>query len=180
MKKWFFAPTLIVLACFIAGCYGALHNQVSYTVAPEYFTKFKFHQFQVGEMFRNREGAALVGWSASWWMGLILSPLILPVSLWKRDLGNAYGVSLKAFLIVLAVAFLTGLIGLLGATVYLDEANAGQFTRYGNVIEDNVAFARAGIMHNCSYLGGALGLIASWFYLGSLRWREARNQLNME
>ena len=29
----------------IAGLYGALHDQLSFTIAPEYFTRFKYDQF---------------------------------------------------------------------------------------------------------------------------------------
>lgn len=61
MKKAFLTVLLMILACLIAGVYGALHNQISYTVAPEYFTKFKFYQFQIGASLHGREGCALVG-----------------------------------------------------------------------------------------------------------------------
>jgi hypothetical protein len=35
----------MAIACLIAGAYGALHNQISYSVASEYFQQFKFIQF---------------------------------------------------------------------------------------------------------------------------------------
>jgi hypothetical protein len=47
MKKRVTIPILFVLACLFAGIYGALHNQISYSVAPEYFTQFKFIKFQI-------------------------------------------------------------------------------------------------------------------------------------
>jgi len=49
---------------------GALHNQVSYTVRPDYFYAFKFHHLPFRPL-QNRSGASIVGWHASWWMGLI-------------------------------------------------------------------------------------------------------------
>jgi hypothetical protein len=36
---------LAVMGALIAGAYGILHDQISYTISPEYFTKLKFEQF---------------------------------------------------------------------------------------------------------------------------------------
>ena len=55
-----------------AGGYGAVHNHISYTVSPDYFHAFKFHQFGIPPELRGRVGASIVGWHASWWMGLFV------------------------------------------------------------------------------------------------------------
>ena len=34
-----------VTGALIAGAYGILHDQITYTISPEYFTKLKFEQF---------------------------------------------------------------------------------------------------------------------------------------
>ena len=47
MKKLLAFLTFIVLAMVTAGLFGALHDQVSYSVSREYFTRFKFSQFQL-------------------------------------------------------------------------------------------------------------------------------------
>lgn len=36
---------IIILPTIIAGFYGILHDQLTYTISSEYFTKFKFYQF---------------------------------------------------------------------------------------------------------------------------------------
>ena len=57
----------------IAGGYGALHNQISYTVSSEYFTRFKFNQFNLQDnSLNNRIKAAMVGYRASAWMGFYI------------------------------------------------------------------------------------------------------------
>ncbi|TWT86363.1 hypothetical protein Pla100_61120 [Neorhodopirellula pilleata] len=56
-------PCLFVLACLFSGIYGALHNQISFSVSAEYFTKFKFEQFSVSPQFYDRWGGC-VGWLA--------------------------------------------------------------------------------------------------------------------
>ena len=35
---------LAVIGSLIAGIYGVIHDQVTFTLAPEYFTKFKFER----------------------------------------------------------------------------------------------------------------------------------------
>ena len=45
VKKLIVYGLLVVIAVLFAGLYGVVHNQISYTVSPEYFTKFKFRQF---------------------------------------------------------------------------------------------------------------------------------------
>lgn len=79
VEKAVLLPALLGAACLIAGTYGALHNQVSYTVSPDYFHAFKFRQFAVPAAHRDRWGAALAGWAASWWMGVLIGvPIIAP------------------------------------------------------------------------------------------------------
>ena len=56
MVKVALFPALLIVACLTAGVYGALHNQISYTVSPDYFHAFKFHQFGIPEGLRGRLG----------------------------------------------------------------------------------------------------------------------------
>jgi hypothetical protein len=153
-------PGLVLVACLMAGLYGALHNQISYTVSPEYFTRFKFEQFHILMGTPQRLGAAIVGWGAAWWMGVIISAVLLPVSrrCWQEP--DYVARVLRAYWAVTGTALLCGMLALLAGYALLDADNAGEFRPYGNEIQDHVAFARAGLMHNCSYLGGVLGIAA--------------------
>ena len=58
MLKFALFPLLLGAACVIAGLYGALHNQISYTVSPEYFHLHKFKQFEIPVALHGRIGAA--------------------------------------------------------------------------------------------------------------------------
>ena len=55
---------LVVSACVIAGVYGAIHDQISFTVSSEYFTKFKYIQFGLvyGSFFASHELSDYPGW----------------------------------------------------------------------------------------------------------------------
>ena len=41
---------LIGTTLIMAGIYGILHDQLTYTISPEYYTKFKFYHFGLMDM----------------------------------------------------------------------------------------------------------------------------------
>jgi hypothetical protein len=45
MKKFVAFPLILIIAPLVAGLYGIFHDQLTYTISPEYYTKFKFIQF---------------------------------------------------------------------------------------------------------------------------------------
>ncbi|MDG2012602.1 MAG: hypothetical protein P8J33_03805 [Pirellulaceae bacterium] len=179
IKKLLIIPVLVVIACFFAGVYGAVHNQISYTVAPEYFTKFKFHQFGLIH-FQDRVGAAIVGWNAAWWMGVIIGAVLIPLGLLIRGNANYFWGMIRVFGTVALTTLIVGLVALAIAFVVVDPDNIGEFTRYNNEIDDNAAFARAGTMHNFSYLGGLIGIITGAIAVFWQRKRYADGEAQIE
>jgi len=164
MAKLALFPVLLAAACIVAGIYGALHNQISYSLSPDYFFAFKFHQFAIPEDLRNRIGASIVGWYASWWMGLIIGVPVLLIGLILPDWRTYLAHGLLVFSVVVATALAVGL----GALVYgYFTISAGALPNYWypEEVGDRVAFARAGNMHNFSYLGGGIGIITGSAYL---------------
>ena len=105
-------PLGLIFACVLAGLYGVVHNQISYTVSPEYFHEFKFNQFRIEPNFQNRLGASLVGWHASWWMGLIIGTPVYFTALFVRGNRLAIKVFLKAAMIVVMLTLLLGVTAL--------------------------------------------------------------------
>lgn len=139
------APLLVAVACTAAALFGALHNQASFTVAPSYFHEFKFLQFGTPEALRTRLGASIVGVLASWWMGLILGPLILAFAIISRP----PRAMVRRFLLATAVVFTA-------ATV---SSAAGLAVARLGLLGRQTDFAAAGFMHNGAYLGAVLGAI---------------------
>jgi hypothetical protein len=163
-------PALLAAGCVCAGLYGMVHNQISYTVSPDYFHAFKFHQFAIPEHLRNRFGASLVGWSASWWMGLLIGVPVTLVGLIIPGPKAYVSRVLRAFIVVTATALAVGLGALAYAAGTITEDSLPAFW-YPTGVADKVAFARAGMMHNFSYLGGFLGIITATIYLVAARLR---------
>jgi len=166
IKKLLLALLLFIIACLLAGLYGVVHNQVSFTVAPEYFTKFKFYQFGVHDLqastsrpISSRGLASGIGWAASWWMGLVIGVVLIPLGLVIPGPARYFWSMVRVFGLVILTTLVVGLLALLVAFVIVDPETVTEIERYGNQITDDAAFVRAGTMHNFSYLGGVIGII---------------------
>ncbi len=176
MQKLLTLFGIIVAGCFVAGLYGIIHDQLTYSISPEYYTKFKFYQFGLIDEGSEaifefpRLQVAIVGFMATWWMGIPISIILGLLSL-HSDRKTMVDIAMKAFLVTIVIAFITGLYGLYEGHVYLSNQPIENFKRW--FIPDNLidfkSFIKVGSMHNYSYLGGLFGLIGSIAYIG---WRK--------
>ncbi len=67
MKKFGILLLSILISVLVASIYGALHDQITYSISSEYFTVYKFDQFGFQEWGNNtpRLTTALIGVLAS-------------------------------------------------------------------------------------------------------------------
>lgn len=169
MKRILLLLLIIGLGPLIGGLYGIIHDQLTYTISPEYYTKFKFYQFglmDVGNeaIFPNpRLEVSAVGFMATWWMGLPIGLILGLVGLTLKDNKQMFNSTLKAFILTTIVAFITGLIGLAYGKLVLADTGVNWWLP-DNLI-DKKNFIAVGSMHNFSYIGGLTGLIAGTIYI---------------
>ena len=159
---------IIVIAPLVGGIYGVLNDQLTYTISPEYYTKFKFFQFGLVNaknevIFANpRIAVSAVGFMATWWMGLSIGFILGLVGLVHRESKQMFCATLKAMVVTVVVAFATGLLGLAYGKFFLADAGVDWWLP-GNLIDtDN--FIAVGSMHNFSYFGGLIGLMTGIIY----------------
>lgn len=157
MIKLVMIPLLTLCACVLAAIYGAVHNQISFSVAPTYFLDFKFHQFNISPALPDRLGAALVGMQASWWMGALIGLPIALICAFAPSVGQMVRLFFKIAVIVVLVTLALGAATLLVPVETLEETLVHQLP-IPRGVRDPVAFTRAGLMHDTSYLAGAIGL----------------------
>jgi hypothetical protein len=167
---WLFIGAAVVAA----GLFGALHNQISYSVSAEYFTKFKFLQFQLLDAsVPERLRAAEVGFLASWWMGLLLGPIVGIVGFAHRtptSMQRGLMLSLPVILGCVALAAVVGLVvGYVSTSGPALELDAGWFVPPG--LGNPRAFVCAGYMHNASYIGAVAAVPVAWAFNLLLRRR---------
>ncbi len=159
--RYFTFLKLILMAMVIAGFYGAVHDQISFTVSSEYFTAFKYIQFELVESaLPDRVKAAVIGFLASWWMGIPIGLVVGGFGFLHQPADRMWNCSLRAFLVVAVVALLTGCVGLM---IGWSQASRGlseqDLWHLPEGLEAPGRFLAVGWMHNFSYLGGMIGLL---------------------
>jgi hypothetical protein len=179
MRKLIVFIAVIFLAIITAGVYGILHDQVTYTISNEYYTKFKFYQFDLMDegmkaLPNPRLAVAAVGFMATWWTGFIIGTVIGITSMIFPGHEAMRRAALKAIGLTLLVTIKAALIGFLYGWLYLSHTNIAWVAP--NVI-DTRNFIIVGTIHNFSYLGGAIGLLISVVYLIKQRKLYGQRQL---
>jgi len=164
---------ITLTGAFLAGIYGALHDQLSYTISPEYFTKMKFEQFWYADFgWPQRLYASEVGFLASWWVGGIGGWLLARIGLdsFPKDVRRSYVA--RAFAIVFASAIIIGAAGLLLGAIVAHHSDLRGWKRWQNVLElqDLPSFVIVAYLHWASYLGALVGIMTAGVYV----WRADR------
>lgn len=159
---------ILVVTPLIGGLYGIIHDQLTYSISPEYYTKFKFFQFRLAHEGNEaifpypRLQVSMVGFMATWWTGIPIGLVLGLVGLTHAEGKQMFRVTLKAIILTIAVAFVTGLAGLALGKFYLADSGVS-WNLPGNLV-DKENFVTVGSMHNFSYLGGLIGLLSASFY----------------
>jgi hypothetical protein len=174
MKFAVFVLSFLIICC-MAGIYGFLHDQISYTDSPEYFTCLKFQQFNIPESLHHRTGAGIVGIKATWWMGLVIGIVIIPVGLIIPGWKNYLKVMLQTFICACGTALLIGIAALIYGLINYNENNLPNFGIPNDVV-DRISFSVVGNMHNFSYLGGIIGMVAGIIFIIVMKIRKCYNQ----
>ena len=148
----------------LAALYGALHDQVSYGLGPDYFTCLKFPQFGLLDTaLAPHWQAARVGLQAGAVAGLPLGLALLWLAR-GRPAGDRY--LWRGSAAVLLGALSCALLGLGLGWLALE---LGSVLRVPACVQDRRGFLLAAWMHDGSYLGALLGLLV-------FAWRNRRRR----
>lgn len=110
-------------------------------------------------------GASIVGWNASWWMGIVIGIFLVPIGCVVPGAKRYFLAVLRSYAVVALTALTVGLAALLIAYISIKDQSVGEIVRYGKAISHPVEFARAGTMHNFSYLGGLIGIFTGIIWI---------------
>lgn len=169
MKKFAIFLLIVGVAIVIAAIYGVGHDQVTYSISPEYYTKYKFIQFNLADsgaaqhMTEPRSAVVIVGVKACWWMGAIIGVILGLFSLLFPDTDRMFQYAIQALGIVVLVAILSAVIGYQYGHGTLAVRGVSWWIPPN--VADRAAFITAGTIHNASYLGGVIGLLAGIIFL---------------
>jgi hypothetical protein len=165
MRKFGVFATTTFIAILLSGLYGIIHDQVTYTISPEYFTRFKYQQFgfDPARFGGHRPTVALIGFLASWWMGIFIGILLGLTGLIFRHHKIMRRAIMNGIKVTLVTTILFAVIGFLWGNYYLVKNGAGWQLPDGLV--DKNHFIVVGSIHNFSYLGGIAGMLLAIIYM---------------
>ena len=153
-----------VLGGLIGGAYGIVHDQITYAISPEYFTKLKFHQFRYADFgFGDRVFASTIGFLATWWVGLIAAWFLGRQLIPNQSRRTAYHQIGKGIVCIFAFGLSFGILGYMYGRWRGPDADysSWQWAFEQFDIADQWAFVRVAYIHNAGYLGGSIGLIVA-------------------
>ena len=161
----------------VAGCYGIVHDHIAFSIGPEYFRKFKFHQCSYADLgLGDWVFVSCIGFLGTWWVGLIGGWILARRILSTCSKKTAYQRIYAGFLIVFAAAALAGILGYLYGLWRGPNADYSAWQpalqQYG--VSDVWPFMRVAYIHNAGYIGGLVGLLLTYFAIrpGTLRKQE--------
>ncbi|HOZ67775.1 MAG TPA: hypothetical protein PLU11_13255 [Chitinophagaceae bacterium] len=166
MTKFRGCFSTIVLCCIMAGIYGILIDQLTYTVSPEYYTQYKFPLYHINpfEFGGDRMAAIVIGFIATWWTGLFIGAGIGFTGLIFENQRIRRKNMAIAVLIVLITTLLLGVIGyFFGVMIEVDEVVENR--RLIQSLANPVDFIVVGYVHQYSYVGAFLGLFLGISFL---------------
>lgn len=149
------------LGALVAGSYGILHDQLTFTLAPEYFTHLKFAQFQWAECGLPPRGfVAEIGFLATWWVGFFATWFFARFAAPRHDPTALPRVCARLWGLLGGCAIGGGVLGyLLGPSYYLSSPEWLEALSVSQLTQPQ-AFAQVAGIH----LGGYLGALGGWLW----------------
>jgi len=182
MKKFGIFLLFIIITPLLSGLYGIIHDQITYSISVEYFTKFKFYQFGLMDIgneaiFPNpRLQVSIIGFMATWWLGIPIGVLLGIEVLRYKNPKEMFSATFKAIFITILVAVLGGIVGFFYGYFFLINRPIEDFSTW--YIPDNIidikSYIEVGAIHNFSYISGIIGLLVALIYSSVKRKRVNR------
>lgn len=165
MRKYGILTQTVFLFIILAGIFGIIHDQITYTISPEYFTKFKYLQFGFPPVNSggDRLTVAIIGFLATWWMGLIMGVLVGVSGLIFKDhitMKKRIAACLK---IILITTIFSSICGYAYGNLVLAKKGVDWWIPETVIYKNR--FISVGSIHNFSYAGGLLGTILGLIYM---------------
>ncbi len=170
---WFLAMLgYCLMGALLAGLYGVFHDQITYSISPEYFTRLKFAQFHYADFgLPPRIFVGEIGFLASWWVGFIAAWFLARIAVPAFPPRLAFRYILRGSLIIFSTALVASIIGYVYGLWRSSGSDFSAWQRFTSTygVLDLPSFVRVAYIHNASYLGGLIGLVVAIAYLRRLR-----------
>ena len=110
-SRWPAMIGITFLGASVAGLYGIVHDQVTFSISQEYFTRLKFTQFRWANIgLPTRIFVAEIGFLATWWVGLIAGWVLARTSAEAVEPRVMLRLSVRGFALVIGCALAAAVI----------------------------------------------------------------------
>src|SRR5208283_2263623 len=132
-----------VMGALIAGLYGVVHDQITYSISPEYFTRLKFFQFHYADVgLPPRYFVAEIGFLATWWVGFVAGWFLARVTVPSLPRSAAFRYSLRGFLVIFTGALVASILGYIFGKLHGPDFSDWESFKYTFHVEDLPSFVR--------------------------------------
>jgi hypothetical protein len=150
---------LLFAAPALAALYGFVHDQFTYSICPEFFTKFRFLNYELPELWHPRTSAGVIGILNSWKLGIPLGIVLTLAGYFHKEVTS----TLKHTLITYAFVFMfVAIMAFVGYSV--DISTLALTTNYPEGLVDIVNYLRVLNMNNYATTGAMLGMVLGVVY----------------
>lgn len=164
-----------VIGAALAGVYGIVHDQITFTISPEYFTRLSFLQFNYADLgLGDRMLVGEIGFLATWWVGLFTG-WFLGRRFVSKPMSEGTVRQIKfGFVLIFASAVAFGVCAFVYGLLIDHHAVLREWSyilRAYNV-KDGLAFIQVAYIHNASYAGALFGIVCTFIFVRRISTKE--------
>jgi hypothetical protein len=173
IKKHDLVPILCcsIAGALLAGTYGAIHDQITFSLSAEYFTRLKFRQFDYANLgYGTFVFVSTIGFLATWWLGLFLGWFVGRRFVPNQERSVALRKVMQAFSVVLLTTACFGIGGYIyGAGMGAQRLKDWSWVLNTYRVVDGSAFVQVAYVHNAGYIGAFVGLMLAMIIVHPVR-----------
>lgn len=146
----------LILCPIIAGIYGMLHDQITFTISAEYFLYFKALRKTT---LPHRLAASIIGWNGTWWLGLFAAIILVLLYLIKRNTDHLIKNVVSNALWIICISAAAGIVG--GVVGFIFPTQSGEFFDFAmrHNVEYYTAYFSVWMIHWGGYIGSVVGIV---------------------
>jgi len=153
--RTFIIIALLILAPMMASLYGFIHDQITFSISEEFFTKFRFNDYDMPHSWHPRAKAGMIGILNAWKTGIPFGIILTAIGRIHKTNNKLLFYTFYTYLLTFFFSFAFSLIA-----VYMplaSEMTAIQKNLPANIL-DPIAFQRVESINNFGYIGGIIGM----------------------
>ncbi len=153
--RTFIFIALLILAPVLASFYGFIHDQITFSISEEFFTKFRFNNYDLPYSWHPRAKAGMIGIINAWQVGIPFGIILTAVGRIHQNTRKLLFYTIYAYLLT----FLFSLVFSVIASYMPATSDILAVKHLPENILDPVAFQRVEKINNFGYVGGIIGML---------------------